>query len=303
MKNIITIAILALSLISLDVFAQLKVVNSGWVGVGTNAPQERLHVNGGLMLTGGYRNFRFLPNNPGPEIGSSYGEIIFWYSGTGYNKLVAKKFIKSSDLALKENVQPLDGSLGSVLELEGVSYTFKTIDSTAVDSTLEFGFIAQDVQTVAPNLVSVTTKGHLAVDYDGFIPLLVEGMKEQQAMIDSLQAQLDNLKTDMDLCCAAGKSNSTGSGTTTFGGDASLEQNKPNPFSEQTTIGYTLPKGAKGQIVFFDMNGSLLRDYSLDGSGALVINGASFEAGMYLYSLLVNGEEVDTKRMILLESK
>jgi len=292
-----------LILCSIQTYGQLKVVPTGWVGIGTNAPQERLHVHGGLILTKNGYTFRFLPANPATEIGSSHGEILFWYSTNGYNKLVAKKFIKSSDLALKENVQPLNNSLGSVLELEGVSYTFKALDSTAVDSTLEYGFIAQDVQGVAPNLVSVTSKGHLAVDYDGFIPLLVEGMKEQQAMIDSLQAQLDNLKIDMDLCCAAGKSNSTGTRTTTFGGNATLEQNTPNPFSEQTTIEYTLPIGSKGQIVFFDMNGSLLRDYSLDGSGVLVIDGKAFEAGMYLYSLLVNGEEVDTKRMILLDKR
>ena len=37
----------------------------------------------------------------------------------------------------------------------------------------------------------------------------------------------------------------------------------------------------------------------LDANGKLTLNGSELEAGMYLYSLIVNGEEVSTKRMIL----
>jgi hypothetical protein len=44
-----------------------------------------------------------------------------------------------------------------------------------------------------------------------------------------------------------------------------------------------------------------LQQYSINGKGkqSVTINGNSLEPGMYLYSLVIDGKEVDTKRMIL----
>ena len=49
------------------------------------------------------------------------------------------------------------------------------------------------------------------------------------------------------------------------------------------------------------MNGRQLRSYDLReaGEGSVTIQGNELEAGMYIYSLLANGEEIATKRMIL----
>ena len=49
-----------------------------------------------------------------------------------------------------------------------------------------------------------------------------------------------------------------------------------------------------------DLNGKLLLQYhNLKGDAQATINGSTLQAGMYLYSLLVNGEEIVTKKMIL----
>jgi len=53
-----------------------------------------------------------------------------------------------------------------------------------------FGFLAQDVQKVYPELVYEDNEGYLAVDYQGFIPILYETVKEQQALIEELQKRL-----------------------------------------------------------------------------------------------------------------
>ena len=44
-----------------------------------------------------------------------------------------------------------------------------------------------------------------------------------------------------------------------------------------------------------------LQQYNITGKGkqTVTINGNSFEPGMYLYALVIDGKEVDTKRMIL----
>lgn len=49
------------------------------------------------------------------------------------------------------------------------------------------------------------------------------------------------------------------------------------------------------------MNGTQLQQYSITGTGkqTVAISGNSFQAGMYLYALVIDGKEVDTKRMIL----
>jgi hypothetical protein len=79
-----------------------------------------------------------------------------------------------------------------------------------------------------------------------------------------------------------------------------LFQNTPNPFKEKTVIRYTLPSEAKtGEIFLFDIQGNLLKKLPAGTSGYVEIQGADLRPGMYLYTLVVNGREVGTKRMIL----
>lgn len=62
-----------------------------------------------------------------------------------------------------------------------------------------YGFLAQDVKKVYPELVYEDNEGYLAVDYQGFIPILYETVKEQQALIDELQKRLDILERKSKL--------------------------------------------------------------------------------------------------------
>jgi Secretion system C-terminal sorting domain len=80
-----------------------------------------------------------------------------------------------------------------------------------------------------------------------------------------------------------------------------LSQNTPNPFSEKTTINYTIPSNVnKAMLAIFDLNGKMLLQYNLQqGKNQLTINGNSLSAGMYLYSLIADGQEVLSKRMVL----
>lgn len=85
---------------------------------------------------------------------------------------------------------------------------------------------------------------------------------------------------------------------------AVLYQNIPNPFSEVTTIRYSLPDdGGDAILLVFDMKGKQLKRYALSqrGTGSVNIGSGELLPGMYIYSLVIDGQEVDTKRMILLE--
>jgi hypothetical protein len=57
------------------------------------------------------------------------------------------------------------------------------------------GLIAQDVETVAPELVSTDEHGFKRIDYAHLTALLVEAVKEQQASIEQLHTRLDRSGT------------------------------------------------------------------------------------------------------------
>jgi len=60
-------------------------------------------------------------------------------------------------------------------------------------SNREVGVIAQDVQKVLPEAAKVIDgQGHLGVSYPFLIPIVIEGIKEQQIQIASLSANLQN---------------------------------------------------------------------------------------------------------------
>ena len=83
---------------------------------------------------------------------------------------------------------------------------------------------------------------------------------------------------------------------------ASLSQNTPNPFSEATTIAFTLPESVKdAMLCIYDMNGKQLEQITIAerGASSVQIEGYKYSAGMYLYSLIADGVVVDTKRMVL----
>ncbi len=66
-------------------------------------------------------------------------------------------------------------------------------------------------------------------------------------------------------------------------------------------IRYEIPEDTRDvSIYIFDMQGVLLKQARIDPKAdRMIINGSEFQPGMYIYSLIVNGQEMDTKRMIL----
>ena len=81
-------------------------------------------------------------------------------------------------------------------------------------------------------------------------------------------------------------------------------QNTPNPFTAETVIEFEISEQMQTAfMLIFDMQGTLKKTIPLSqkGKGQITINGKELTPGMYLYSLIVNEQEVDTKRMILME--
>ena len=163
-----------------------------------------------------------------------------------------------------------------------------------------YGVSAQELQKIYPDLVLEGQDGYLAVNYVELVPILIRSIQE-------LKAELDEVKgADKTMFMAPQKDmtseTSAISQTTSLKPQTTkLYQNTPNPFSERTEIRFALPDDAQNAYIYiFDMQGKMLRQIPVDASmQSVTINGYELSAGIYLYSLAVNGQEIDTKRMIL----
>lgn len=145
------------------------------------------------------------------------------------NVTVTGMFTNPSDGKLKKNIQGIESALDKVMQLAPSNYEFKTESYAAVNlgQGKHYGFIAQDLEKVFPELVSensmvvnrtkavrragndlsskntqskhaseetVTYENIKAVNYLEMIPILTKALQEQQAMIVALQEEIQQLK-------------------------------------------------------------------------------------------------------------
>lgn len=89
----------------------------------------------------------------------------------------------TSDERLKDITGEITDATAKVGQLRAVHYTWKQ----DVEKTPQVGLIAQDVQSVIPEAVSIGSDGYLGVRYDEVIPLLVAAIKELKAEITQLK--------------------------------------------------------------------------------------------------------------------
>ena len=183
----------------------------------------------------------------------------------------------------------------------------------AREKQIQTGFVAQDVEKTAKSIgydfsgVDVDEIGVYSLRYSEFVVPLVKAVQELSAWNDKLQEQNDRmqeqineLKEEVDILKLSPRL-STSSEPITDMPRAILYQNAPNPFSERTVIKFELPDNTANVYIYvFNMQGTLVKQLPINANqSSITINGSELSAGMYLYSLIVNGQEIDTKRMIL----
>lgn len=111
----------------------------------------------------------------------------FYIQGTG-NAWLQGTLTQASDARLKQNIQPLRSVLNKLEQLNG--YTYNWINDQR-DTEEQIGLLAQEVQKNYPQLVKQNDKGELSVNYSGLVPVLLEGIKEQQKQMETLKQQLN----------------------------------------------------------------------------------------------------------------
>jgi hypothetical protein len=94
----------------------------------------------------------------------------------------------SSDKRLKENIQPIVNALSKVESINGNTYDWKEgFEEIHSHKGSDLGVIAQEVQSVLPDVVVERDNGYLAVDYIKLVPVLIEAIKELSAKVKELE--------------------------------------------------------------------------------------------------------------------
>lgn len=152
---------------------------------------------------------------------------------------------------------------------------------------------ADRLEEIFPDLVYVNKDGSKVINYVEMIPLLVQSINELQEEINDLKGQSSGRK----VAAARG---TTGIDNSSISQNR-LYQNTPNPFKETTTIRFTLADDARdAYICIFDMTGKPVKKLPVTASmDSVSFGGYEIGEGMFLYSLIVNEHEIDTKRMII----
>lgn len=207
MKKLVIIFVLGFMTLSFGATAQVKVASNGYVGINQTAPAYNLDwfgtarfwaISGGALLfdNTGYGNVATI--RPVDDWNGCLGRSDKRFNLVYADHVIARQYTTTSDENLKENIKNLDGSLGKIQKLRGVSYDLKPGYFNVSDASLqakldqenknEIGFLAQELKEVFPEVVFLDTTSNLySVNYSSLVPVLVEAMKEQQAQIEELK--------------------------------------------------------------------------------------------------------------------
>lgn len=97
-----------------------------------------------------------------------------------------------SDITLKKDVHGIQAGLALILALRPVRWRWKASRPT---DRQEYGFVAQEVEDVLPDLVSINTwddgTERKFLSTKELIPYLVAAVQEQNKQIETLTAQLE----------------------------------------------------------------------------------------------------------------
>ena len=249
-------------------------------------------------------------------VGCVAGLYAGYFDGDTYvnGTLTATSLVTPSDIRLKTNITNIckDGqTLDNLMRINVLSYNYKKHEipeaerDTMQEATLRlcnqkweadakerhFGVSAQELQEIFPELVKEGQDGYLGVNYLELVPILIQSIQDLKAEIEELRNPSDN---------TAGKRSATSVGEQALRSNK-LYQNTPNPFKEQTTISFCLADGVNdASICIFDMTGKTLKKLPISsGMESVSVGGYELGEGMFLYSLVVNGQVIDTKRMVI----
>ncbi|MCW5900500.1 MAG: tail fiber domain-containing protein [Flavobacteriales bacterium] len=218
---------------------------------------------------------------------------------------------QGSDEALKTDVQEVHDAIGIIGQLQPKTYTYLSDahPNVGLPAGTHCGLMAQELLEVLPQLVQdisipalLDTLGVelspaetiMAINYTGLVPYLIAAFNEQQKRLDQLEGSLA-------ACCAQDTDKSYQPGP--MDGHGQVKQDPamerllridPNPFTDATTVRYTLERAGRVQLLVNSGDGKQLQvlheGLASAGDHSYDWHTAHLAPGVYYVTLLLDGE-------------
>ena len=110
-------------------------------------------------------------------------------------------WLGNSDSRLKNNIRPLDPeeTLARLLQIRGVTFEWNdTVTGVARPHGPQYGFLAQDIKRVYPELVEEDANGYMQTAYGTFDPMILEGIRFISQELKSVEDEIDGLLHRME---------------------------------------------------------------------------------------------------------
>lgn len=158
-------------------------------------------------------------------------------------------------------------------------------------SKKHYGISAEQLEEIYPDLVYEDENGNKSINYTEMIPLLLQSINELNTKIENLEEQNNQLKT-----------RSTNISNTTDMSVVTISQNYPNPFSNTTSLQINIPETVNDAYIYiYDLSGKQIKQIKIADRGktSITLSANDLNAGMYIYSLIVDNKFINSKRMIV----
>ncbi len=265
------------------------IMTDNGVSVGISQPVPRTYSGVGVLISGS--------PTPGSVAKLDVNGLTFT------NSLVV-----SSDRRFKKNIETIEDPLSIISKLNGVKYDWRKEEfkERNFDNLKQSGFIAQDVEKIYPEAVAIDQDGYYALNYNTFIPLLNNGIKELHKLYQEEKTKntvLENKITEL---------NNKVDGLIKL-----YEQEKQTKNSiENKSNFYVYPNPTKGTIVtkqyipedsktayiqLSDMNGRVVKrvDITCKGECTNVLNfEESSMEGNYIVQFVIDGKTISSEKIM-----
>ncbi len=226
------------------------------------------------------------------------------------SQVLAAGVVLTSDRRFKKDIISIENGMDLIRQLNPVNYKFKVEefkDKYDFDNTLQYGFIAQELETVMPSSVVAMQDGYKGVNYTSLIPVLTNAIKTMDTKMQAMEAEINTLKAENSSMKQSSNSNTsnTAQNNANTVGAIKLLQNIPNPFGNTTMIQYDLGENVKNvKLLISDFNGKTIQIFeNLEKSGSIEVNASALNNGIYVYSLVNGNNEILLSKQMLVQKQ
>lgn len=209
----------------------------------------------------------------------------------------------SSDKRLKNNIDKISGSLDIISKISGYKYNYNELPDSVISlpKGRQYGVLAQELKEIMPEAVKLNNNGYYAVNYDMLIPVLLEGVKEQQTTIEKQNAKIEKLEQDMEEIKNLLKQQ--GSLPKTMESNvANYISIRPNPTFGKTAVDYSITEAyTTAKLIVYNELGQKVAEYEVaqKGNGSVDVDATGFKGGTYFCNLVVDGNIKEVKKFIV----